>query len=415
MMQSYNRFVSLLCLFTLFSVGYSFSFVTPAANRYNNNNLYTRTLHTDLAFSQSNNRNNNAYSLNRISLGASITSDTIATEKDEQGATNADVTVPITELTLEVQERGAAEKVLNAVLLMACFGYAFYTIFNIDHGMTRGWTQSEIAYRIPLDNWNNYETSLSNHPIETKTIINVVIYLLGDWLSQTAFQKKNVLDFDASRTIRNGFIGLCFGPLVHMYYEWSDTILPPTDVVNRVQKIIMDQTLYLSIKCSMYITAVGLLGGDSIEDVTDNVKERILPILFTAWRFWPLVHCVTYGLIPARHRILWVNCVDLIWNAILASKASGDAPIEEDVVEGEEIVIIPAQDSVLAANSVLPGEDLSGSTAAATSVPFFMTEVTPSEIEEDEDVVVVTEEVVSLMDEKKDKNFNMSMSEPVTA
>lgn len=28
---------------------------------------------------------------------------------------------------------------------------------------------------------------------------------------------------------------------------------------------------------------------------------------------------MTYGVIPARHRILWVNCVDLVWNAILAS------------------------------------------------------------------------------------------------
>ena len=91
------------------------------------------------------------------------------------------------------------QTVLNGLLLTICFGYAAYEILNIDHGMQRGWTQSEIAMRIPLDNWNNYETALAEKPIYTKTLINVVIYLLGDWLSQTLFQGKNALEFDAMR------------------------------------------------------------------------------------------------------------------------------------------------------------------------------------------------------------------------
>jgi protein Mpv17 len=152
--------------------------------------------------------------------------------------------------------------------------------------------------------------------------------LLGDWLSQTLFRKNNVLDFDAARTIKNGFVGMCFGPAVHEYYEFSDWILPVDGVTigitNRAFKILMDQTIYLSIKCSIYIIAVGLLNGDSLKDGSENVKNRLKPIMFTAWKFWPLVHCVTYGLIPARHRILWVNSVDLVWNAILATKARND-------------------------------------------------------------------------------------------
>lgn len=42
--------------------------------------------------------------------------------------------------------------------------------------------------------------------------------------------------------------------------------------------------------------------------------------------FVKTVHCITYSIIPARHRILWVNCVDLVWNAILATKAQKDQP-----------------------------------------------------------------------------------------
>ena len=226
------------------------------------------------------------------------------------------------------QKLSTSQKVLNGLFLAASFGYALYAILTIDAGMTRGWSASEIALRIPLDNWGNYEEALANSPIFTKTTINVIIYLLGDWLSQTVFQGNEVLDFDIKRTLRNGFIGLCFGPLVHEYYQFSDAILPPEDglLLTRIQKIFMDQTIYLTVKCSMYITAVGMLNGDDWPTAKATVQSKIGGVVVTAWKFWPLVHCITYGLIPARHRILWVNSVDLIWNAILASQAQKDAP-----------------------------------------------------------------------------------------
>lgn len=249
------------------------------------------------------------------------------------------------------QGRDLGVKVLNGLLLAASFGFAAYTILTIDSGMTRGWTSSEIALRIPLDNWLNYENSLADRPIFTKTTINVIIYLLGDWLSQTVFAGKPVLEFDAGRTLRNGFIGLCFGPLVHEYYQFSDHILPVEGgTLNRLQKILMDQTVYLTVKCSIYIAAVGLLQGDSVEEVKDNVQSKLPNIVVTAWKFWPLVHMVTYGVIPARHRILWVNCVDLVWNAILASMSQANTEDEGAELTASESILEVAQDILPAAD-----------------------------------------------------------------
>jgi len=55
-----------------------------------------------------------------------------------------------------------------------------------------------------------------------------------------------------------------------------------------------------------------------------------------SWKFWPIIHCITYSVIPAQHRILWVNSVDLVWNAILSSAAQRDSVFEEvDGVEEE--------------------------------------------------------------------------------
>ena len=239
--------------------------------------------------------------------------------------------------SLNVSEKGKelASKILNAILLLTCFGFAVYSVVNVDSGMTRGWTMGEKAMRIPLDNWSSYESSLNSQPIVTKTTINVIIYLLGDWLSQTVFVKKNILEFDALRTLRNGLIGMVFGPLVHEYYEFSDWILPVNVPINRLFKILMDQTIYLFVKCSIYITAVNMLAGESWEYSSDVAKGKIKGIMFTAWKFWPFVHAITYTAIPAQHRILWVNCVDLFWNAILALKTSSES--EEEIQKDVQI------------------------------------------------------------------------------
>lgn len=150
-------------------------------------------------------------------------------------------------------------------------------------------------------------------------------------------RSKNLLDFDLARTARNGLIGAMFGPLVHYYYDFSDWILPMDVPVNRIFKIIMDQTIYFVAKCSAYIALVGLLRGDNIEQVGQDVKERIWPVVSRGWRFWPLAHIVTYGVIPPRHRVLWVNVLDLVWSSILANLAAGAAPVSgsEGVVVGK--------------------------------------------------------------------------------
>ena len=72
----------------------------------------------------------------------------------------------------------------------------------------------------------------------------------------------------------------------------------------------------------------------------------------TAWKFWPLVHCITYGVIPARHRILWVNCVDLVWNAILASMSTSKQN-EQEVPDDESLL-----ETAMAAEPIVLRQDL---------------------------------------------------------
>jgi hypothetical protein len=46
------------------------------------------------------------------------------------------------QLPMWMQDDRFQQRVVNFILLSASFGYALYTILNIDHGITRGWTHN---------------------------------------------------------------------------------------------------------------------------------------------------------------------------------------------------------------------------------------------------------------------------------
>ena len=83
-----------------------------------------------------------------------------------------------------------------------------------------------------------------------------------------------------------------------------------------------------------------------------------------------MVHCVTYSVIPAQHRILWVNSVDLVWNAIISSAAQKDSVFEEiEGVEEESIstsVIINGTEHVVSINN--DDDDVAAAVAVVAAV-----------------------------------------------
>jgi hypothetical protein len=41
--------------------------------------------------------------------------------------------------------------------------------------------------------------------------------------------------------------------------------------------------------------------------------------LQAGWKLWPFAHLITYGVVPLEQRLLWVDCVELIWVTILST------------------------------------------------------------------------------------------------
>jgi len=207
---------------------------------------------------------------------------------------------------------------LNLVVVSVVISAALFCVLFQDAPISRGWTWWEKMGRLLTANWQAYEANLHATPMATKTAINAGIYCVAEWLSQVLAGAKP-LEFDLTKVLKNGGIGMLFGPLVCLYYGWSDEILPPLDAANIPYKILMDQTIYAAVKYSAFLGLVGLSAGRSPSQCVEAVRTKLWPTLTSGWKFWPAVHLLTYGVVPPAHRILWINCVDLLWVTILAS------------------------------------------------------------------------------------------------
>ena len=65
----------------------------------------------------------------------------------------------------------------------------------VDADVWRGWSPSERALRLLVDNWERYEGRLYDNPVLTKSLINMVIYTeVAEWLSQVLRAAKGYVD-----------------------------------------------------------------------------------------------------------------------------------------------------------------------------------------------------------------------------
>ncbi len=56
-----------------------------------------------------------------------------------------------------------------------------------------------------------------------------------------------------------------------------------------------------------------------------HVKTTAWPALTSSWRFWPLIHCCSFSkAIPKDLKLLFIDCMEIIWVTILSTVANGD-------------------------------------------------------------------------------------------
>lgn len=232
---------------------------------------------------------------------------------------------------------------INTFIILAIGAIALTKVTLVDDGLMRGWTSSEIAYRIPLDNWLTYNEILDREPVFTKAVTSATVYTIGDVLSQRT-EGRDVGEIDRWRVTRSMLAGLiAHGPLSHVWYNLSENlfenVLHWTAWWSFFPKVVLDQTTWGPFWNNTYILLLGLMQRASLQSIWSDVQRTTIPLIVSGLKLWPLAHCVTYGLIPVENRLLWVDLVEIIWVVILSSQAAGTAEqtSESEVEDGPKI------------------------------------------------------------------------------
>lgn len=230
------------------------------------------------------------------------------------------------------------DTIINLSILAFAIAAVLERILSVDVGITRGWTPAEIAERIPLDNWRSYNDILAMAPLQTKAITSATVYTIGDVVAQSR-DGVEIGNLDRGRTLRSMLAGLIgHGPESHVWYHVSEDFFDNTLNLHAwwdfLPKVAVDQTVFGPIWNNSYIILLGIMQLQKPSQILEDMKRTTIPLVLSGLKLWPLVHCITYTVIPVENRLLWVDAVEIVWVTILASQASGSS-VDESVVTAE--------------------------------------------------------------------------------
>ncbi|KAE8723511.1 Peroxisomal membrane 22 kDa family protein isoform 3 [Hibiscus syriacus] len=240
------------------------------------------------------------------------------------------------------------DRSINAAIVLAAGSFALTKLLTIDHNYGRDGTIYEILRYAPQHNWSAYEEALKTNPVLAKWLL-ADSYSLGDWIAQ-CFEGKPLFEFDRTRMFRSGLVGFTLhGSLSHYYYQFCEVNIPQY-VSARLVGVpvkVFDQTAWAAVWNSIYFVVVGFLRLESPISIYSELKATFLPMLTAGWKLWPFAHLITYGLIPVEQRLLWVDCVELIWVTILStySNEKSEARISEAAPAEANLSPIPIDPS----------------------------------------------------------------------
>eukprot|EP00742_Colponemidia_sp_Colp-10_P005479 GILJ01005854.1.p1 GENE.GILJ01005854.1~~GILJ01005854.1.p1 ORF type:complete len:183 (-),score=11.13 GILJ01005854.1:269-817(-) len=176
-----------------------------------------------------------------------------------------------------------------------------------------------------------YSRLLTSHPLLTKSVTSGVLFAVGDVMAQGIEKQPR---WNWRRTYRLGLIGGAFaGPSLHMWYGTLAKVIPSPTMQGALGRMALDQTFFATFFISGFFTSVGMLEGQSVEQIKGNLREQLLPTLKTNWMIWPGVMFLNFFYTPVAYQVLVVNTVALGWNTYLAhvSHKSHSKPQEEAV------------------------------------------------------------------------------------
>ena len=115
----------------------------------------------------------------------------------------------------------------------------------------------------------------------------------------------------------------------HYWYDFVERLVPFTGMTGVVCKVGADQLLYTPFVINplfLIFNAIwdGLTGTDIaiVKGIKEEFRRKWWPVLRTNLKVWPLVHLITFSIIPLSYRVVWVTAVGTLWSIFLSYVAN---------------------------------------------------------------------------------------------
>lgn len=222
-----------------------------------------------------------------------------------------------------------------------------------------------VTARLPTDTVTAYGEAAIAQPILVKALTSGVAYFIGDILAQ-AFEGRVKLEWlDLNRCARNAAAGFVIhGPALHFWILFLEgpfssfigaTAENSSEPWVVVSKIFVDQTAFALFLSAVYALFVGFLAAKPFDEVVQRAKDTIPPSMVSSWRFWPLVHVITYSpFMPIEFKVLWNDVAEIAWVAILsviANNERAEHPEEQLLVVTEDFGVEPAAEIAMVSSA----------------------------------------------------------------
>jgi len=68
----------------------------------------------------------------------------------------------------------------------------------------------------------------------------------------------------------------------------------------------------------VFFTYLGLVAGDSFATIGAKIQADLFTAMKTSWKVWPFVHAVNFKFISTKHRLIFINGVQIAFNMFLS-------------------------------------------------------------------------------------------------
>jgi len=165
--------------------------------------------------------------------------------------------------------------------------------------------------------WAAYNEQLDKNPLTAKACTSLVGWFLGDLLAQLFIVKAPQLDLARLASL-TAFGFLYHGPSGHYFYNWLDSKVEGTDGKAVFTKVAIDQILWCPLFMTVFFTYLGLVAGDSPATIGAKIKNDLLTACQGSWKVWPFVHAINFRFISTKHRLVFINGIQIAFNMFLS-------------------------------------------------------------------------------------------------